>query len=140
MVLGELCALAAAASYAGSSTMFSYTVKDSSPTRSNFLRGAICSVIFFGILFTTSDEIIPNNTLHVYSLVVVSGVLGIGVGDTFFLKAIEKMGARNTLLIESLSPIFTGIVSYFYSGETLGLTGWIGMGITTYGVYIVINE
>lgn len=71
---------------------------------------------------------------------VLSGVLGIGIGDTFFLKAIEKMGARNTLLIEALAPIFTGIVSYFYNGKTIGVTGWIGMGITTYGVYIVINE
>jgi len=42
-------------------------------------------------------------------LLIASGIIGIGLGDTFYFGGMSKIGARNALLIEILAPIFTGI-------------------------------
>ncbi len=42
-----------------------------------------------------------------------SGVVGFVIGDVFLFEAYVRIGTRITLLLMSLSPVLTGLLSYF---------------------------
>lgn len=89
MAIGELAALATAATYASSSTIACHTIKYTTPTMMNFLRGILCSMLMCCLLLITSGAVIPSCSLRVFLLLSLSGILGIGIGDSFFLKALS---------------------------------------------------
>ncbi|KAL4449861.1 hypothetical protein ABPG74_008234 [Tetrahymena malaccensis] len=140
MIEGAIAALCAAFSYASSSTIYSQVVKTCTPIQLNYLRGLVSVVIMYLILLITSDSIFPEDSQRNYSLLVISGFLGIGIGDCFYFKALSVLGARKTILLETLAPPFTGLISYFYSGKSLSFLGWIGIFVVAYGVNMVVNE
>lgn len=140
MGIGEIAALVTAASYAGSSTIACHIINYTTPTMLNFLRGLLCIIIMCSLLLCMGEDLIPSCSLRTFVLFSLSGLFGIGIGESFFLKSLSLIGTRKTLLLETLAPPFTGIVAYFYSGTTLSLSGWAGMCITAAGIYIVINE
>lgn len=74
------------------------------------------------------------------ALLALSGALGIGVGDSFYFNALQKLGAKKTILLETLAPPFTGIAAYVYYGTTISIGAWVGMLVTVYGIYIVVSE
>lgn len=49
----------------------------------------------------------------------VSGILGIGIADSFYIKSLSIVGVRETLLLESLIPVITIILSYIFFGLTV---------------------
>ena len=42
-------------------------------------------------------------------LLLISGVIGIGLGDTFYIKSLQLIGTRRTLSIETLSPLLAAL-------------------------------
>ncbi|KAL4501539.1 hypothetical protein ABPG72_018590 [Tetrahymena utriculariae] len=140
MIEGALAALCAAFSYATSSTIYSQVVKTCTPIQLNYLRGLVSIVVMYLMLLFTSDSIFPEDTQRNYSLLVISGFLGIGIGDCFYFKSLSMLGARKTILLETMAPPFTGLISFFYSGKSLSFFGWIGIFVVAYGVNMVVNE
>jgi len=55
----------------------------------------------------------------VTAALLVSGILGLGVGDVFLLNAYARMGAARTLILYGFQPFFIGIASYFLFGQEL---------------------
>lgn len=94
----------------------------------------------FLILAYGDDAIFPDESARNYMLLIISGFLGISLGDSFYFRALHHLGVRKTILLETMAPPFTGIISYFYYGTTLSLGGWLGIFVTAYGIYIVVNE
>lgn len=73
-------------------------------------------------------------------MLVLSGVVGIAIGDCFFFTALKELGARKTLLIETLAPPMTGFIAFVYYGTTISFLGWVGVVLTLYGLYVVVVE
>ncbi|KAL4449860.1 hypothetical protein ABPG74_008233 [Tetrahymena malaccensis] len=139
--LGEMAATLAAISYASSSNLYSLSsLQKCSPFLLNCMKGLISGTVMFLLLTFFADQVFPSDTLRNYLLLILSGVFGIGIGDSFYFKALNLLGARQTILLETLAPPFTGLISYFYYGTTLSLIGWIGVFVTGYGVYMVVNK
>ena len=70
----------------------------------------------------------------------VSGGLGIGVGDTLYFTSINRLGPRRALLLETLSPPLGALLALGFLGEVLSLRAWTGMGLTLLGILWVISE
>jgi drug/metabolite transporter (DMT)-like permease len=121
MILGEVSALMAAMSYSYSSNVYSFSVKQSTPILINLQRGLISGTLMLITLLLLGDSIFPQNSLENYLILIFSGIFGIGIGDCFYFKAIDLLGARKTLLLQTMAPLFTGIISYLYFGTTLSL-------------------
>lgn len=52
----------------------------------------------------------------------VSGVLGLGIGDIFLLKAFSMIGPGRTLMIFGFHPLFVSFIGYFVFNQPLGGT------------------
>ena len=73
-------------------------------------------------------------------LMVLSGVIGIGVGDTLFFAGLNRMGARRLLLLFTINPVITVVVAWLFMGEQLIWEQLIGIALTCGGVAWVIAE
>jgi drug/metabolite transporter (DMT)-like permease len=73
-------------------------------------------------------------------LFLVSGAIGIGIGDSAYFGALQAIGARRSLLMLVLAPPLTAVLSFLFLEETLPAGAWLGVLTTTAGVAWVISE
>lgn len=89
------------------------------------------------ILFGT---IVPEANSLQWSVLAVSGIIGLGIGDFGYFGALVNIGPRRGLLIMSTHPIFSLLAAYLILGEIPGPWSSLGIAVTLLGVFIVIIE
>jgi drug/metabolite transporter (DMT)-like permease len=70
----------------------------------------------------------------------ISGIIGLGVGDSGLFAAYVTIGPRRSLLVMALAPIFASIAAYLMLGETIPTVAIAGITLTLSGVVVVILE
>jgi drug/metabolite transporter (DMT)-like permease len=73
-------------------------------------------------------------------LMALSGVIGIGLGDSLFFAGLNRMGARRMLLLFTINPVITVLVAWVFMGEPLVAWQLVGVALTCGGVAWVIAE
>jgi drug/metabolite transporter (DMT)-like permease len=136
---GELAALSAAFLWALASVLYGRIGQYLSPLKMNLLKNAIAMALTSVVLFQSGGLFSALDTPAVV-LLLLSGALGIGVGDTAYFGALRHIGARRALLTMILSPPVTGILALLFLGEHLSVGAWLGVFITVAGVSWVIAE
>lgn len=136
---GELAALLAAFLWASSSVVYSRLGQQLSPLLLNFLKGAI-ALFFLTLTALVTTEEFPSLPSVPILLLIVSGVIGVGFGDTVFFSSLKYLGARRALLFETLAPPLAAIIALIFLQEALSVYAWIGIGLTLVGVATVISE
>lgn len=138
--LGELSALAAAAFWAISAGLFRKIGVSVSPLVLNFYKGLLTTILLVGwIGFVGSAELRATN--QELFVLFVSGAIGIGIGDTVFFAALNRLGERRSVLISAtIAPPLTAIIAFLFIAETLGWIPIVGMLLTLVGVGWVIAE
>ena len=126
-MIGVFAALGAA--YAGTlaSFLFREQTKYFSARQINLIKSLISFLIFFPALF--SIDLFSN--LKNIIILIISGCLGIAIGDTFFLSALKRIGTRKTLTIEATSPVLANILGSLLINESISLQAWIGTLVVT---------
>ncbi len=126
-MIGVFAALGAA--YAGTFATFLFReqTKYFSAIQINLIKSLIAFIIFSPTLFTID---IFSNYKNILFLLI-SGFIGISIGDSFYLTALKRIGSRRTLTIEALSPILANILGSLLINESISLQGWIGTLIVT---------
>ncbi len=139
MLTGELAALTAAAFWALSTVLFGQLGKTVRPLLLNWVKGAIAIALILLTLALRSGTPWPMTSTE-YGALGISGAIGIGLGDTAYFKAINTLGARQALLMESLAPPLTALIAVVFLRETLSWVAWGGILLTVLGVGAVISE
>lgn len=134
---GELAAISAALFWAISSFVFRKLGKSIRPTELNLIKGvgAILLLLMMSLFLKESPTALTPFALM---LLLVSGALGIGFGDTMYFEALNSIGPRRTLLISILAPPMTVVLAILFLGERINPLGWLGVLITLFGVAWVI--
>ena len=137
--LGELAALIAALLWAVSSVVYSRVGLKIPPLQLNFYKGIIAIAL---IVVTLILQGMTFRDISWFNLVLLafSGVIGIGLGDTAYFSALNSLGARRTLLLETASPPIGGLLAFLFIGETLSYLAWCGILLTGIGIAWVISE
>ncbi|MBD1844988.1 DMT family transporter [Cyanobacteria bacterium FACHB-63] len=136
---GELAALAAALIWACGSIVYTGVGRQITPLALNFTKGWI-AIVLLGLTFLLTGQSFPAIEPAAFSLLFLSGVIGIGFGDTAYFKALNCIGARRTLLFETLAPPLSAILALIFLQERLSGSAWLGIGLTIAGVVWVILE
>lgn len=69
---------------------------------------------------------------------VLSGVIGLVLGDFFLFESFTLVGSRIAMLMMTLVPPITALLSWLLMGEVLTLMNITGMGLTLSGIALVI--
>ncbi len=136
---GESAALGAAFLWASASVVYTVLGQQLSPLLLNSLKGLVAIALTVLTLLLTQTDL---GKITPFSMIILSlsGVIGIGIGDTAYFSALRYLGARKTLLLETLAPPMAAIFAFIFLGETLETKAWMGIILTLIGVAWVITE
>jgi drug/metabolite transporter (DMT)-like permease len=137
-MIGEIAALTTALCWAIASRMFRILGQSFSPLALNFWKGLVA----IGLLLIITQFFLPPVSLppSAYYWLLFSGVIGIGLGDTFFFQALNKIGDSQSILIaETLAPIFTALLAMAWIGEWLSWQQWIGVALVILSVDVIVK-
>lgn len=137
--IGEIAALSAALLWAVSSIIYSRLGLKIPPLQLNFYKGiiAIAFIVITLLIQGAAFEDLSSSTVALLSL---SGIIGIGLGDTAYFAALNSLGARRTLLLETSSPPMGALLALIFIGEQLTYSAWCGILLTILGIAWVISE
>lgn len=137
--IGELAALATAFSWTLVGIFFGKASSRIGSLSVNFIK------LVFGFAFLTVTALITRGvpfptdaSVHNWTWLTVSGIIGFFIGDFFMLKGYIEVGVRISLLMMATSPPMAALLGYFLLGEKLSLSGVIGMMVTIMGIVIVV--
>lgn len=136
---GEIAALLAAFLWASASVVYSRLGQQLSPLLLNFLKGAI-ALVFLLITALITSHSLPSLSQTPLLFLLMSGIIGISIGDTVFFASLKYLGARRALLFETLAPPLAAIIAFFFLQEKLSIYAWVGIILTVAGVAWVISE
>jgi len=136
MFIGESCALISAFLWAIVAVYYKKLGEILFPQGMNIGKGTV-ALLCFGFLC-----ILDNTRVSVNGFIwlMLSGILGIGLGDTYFFRALSKLGPRVSVLSTILIPVLTVILSAFILGERVSVLKITGFLITLGGVVYVMAE
>jgi len=137
--LGESAALAVAGTSAIASVIYSRMGNRFTPLLLNLSKGLVAIVLAIATIFLNKQDIpLPFTTISF--LLIVSGVIGIGLGDTAYFLSMPFVGVRELLLLQTLSMPFTAIFGWVFLGEYFRMIDSLAMILIIIGIAIVINE
>ena len=139
LVIGGIAALISALLWAISAIIFRNLGKSIPPLELNLVKGclAVGLMIVTTLVLREHSLQMPIATLV---LLIVSGAVGVGIGDTAYFESLNHLGSRFALLLGMLAPPLTGAFAWMFMGEKISITGWLGIVITIAGVAWVISE
>jgi drug/metabolite transporter (DMT)-like permease len=136
---GELAALSAAFIWAVAAVIYTGIGRQLSPLMLNLLKGLIAIVLLL-LTLLLQGQLFPQVPFSAIVLLGLSGVIGIGFGDTAYFEGLNCLGARRTLILESLAPPLAALLAQTFLGENLTAQAWIGIILTIVGVTWVVIE
>jgi drug/metabolite transporter (DMT)-like permease len=139
MYRGELAALSASVIWAIASVVYTGVGKSLSPLILNLVKGLIAIVLLLATLLLFG-QLIPHVAPTAMGLLLLSGALGIGLGDTAYFEALNCLGPRRSLVLESLAPPLAAILALLFLNEHLAAQAWLGILLTVVGVTWVVIE
>ncbi|MDP8963547.1 MAG: DMT family transporter, partial [Cyanobacteriota bacterium] len=101
---GELAALGAAFLWALSAVIYAHLGQKIPPLLLNLSKGVIAIALIAFTLILQGDYFPTAINAITLTILLLSGVVGIGLGDTFYFEALNNLGARRTLLVQALAP------------------------------------
>ncbi|HEY9768394.1 MAG TPA: DMT family transporter [Coleofasciculaceae cyanobacterium] len=137
--IGEIAALSAALLWALSSVVYSRLGLKIPPLQLNLYKG-IVAIALLSITLSIQGATFIDLSLSTIALLFFSGIIGIGLGDTAYFAALNSLGARRTLLLETSSPPIGALLALIFIGEQLTYSTWCGILLTIVGIAWVVSE
>jgi len=139
---GELCMLIAAILWSVTVILLKSSSNQLSPFLINPIKNSIGLLLFLLLFLYTGIPLWYDNlSLLGYYKILLSGLLGMALGDTIFIYALSKIGANRVAIVDSFSPF----IIYFYSilllyNQELVFIQFVGLMITTIAIVILTYE
>jgi drug/metabolite transporter (DMT)-like permease len=134
---GEFFALASALGWAVAVIMMRKVGETLPAFELNLFKNSFGMVLLVPTILVVSGLEMPGYSLSELGVVFVSGVLGIAVADTWYLRALNLMGAGRTAIVASLFSPFVIMLSMIFLGERMVPWQWFGIFLVTAGVLMV---
>ncbi len=137
--IGELAAIGTAFSWSLSAVYFENAGKKIGSLSVNYIR-LITGFIFLSIYtYFSRGYLLPIDASGFsWSVLSISGLIGLFIGDLFLFQSYLEVGSRVSMLIMASSPPFSALMGYFIFNEKLKLINILGMSLTLLGIAMVI--
>jgi drug/metabolite transporter (DMT)-like permease len=133
---GELFALLSAAAWAVGVVLYRKLGAHLPPLTLNFLKNALVLAMLVPAVVFIHGWKIPDFDATQWSMALASGLVGIGIADTLYFRALNELGAgRMGILGNSYSP-FVLLLGFVFLGERLVPLQWAGFALVSAGVLL----
>ncbi len=139
--IGGLAALGTSILWATGSTFFTFASRELGSVAVNRVRLLLATIFLAITHLAINGALLPVNVKpETWFWFVLSGVIGLALGDAFLFQAFVWIGPRLSMLLMSLAPVISVIFSWIFLAERLTLFQILGIGVTVLGVSTVILD
>jgi len=135
--MGEFFSIACAAVWALAVVLFRRSGETLPAFELNLFKNLLGVVLMGLTVLAVESDALPVFSGREWLIVCASGIIGIAVADTWYLRALNLMGAARTGVVASLYSPFVVLLSAVYLGELLH--GWqlAGFSLVLAGILLV---
>lgn len=135
--IGESFALASAFAWGVAVILFRLSGQQLGPFALNLFKNVLLLVLLVPTIVLAHGAGWPDISWQHWLILLLSGVIGIGIADTLFFRALNALGPSRTAIGSMLLSPFVILLSFVFLGERLGVWQWLGAAITLAGVALV---
>lgn len=138
---GELAALATACCWTVTGLAFQAAGRRVGSLPVNLIRLVMAVFLLGGFTWATRGMPLPMDApRHAWVWLSLSGLVGFTIGDLCLFRAFVVVGARISMLMMTLVPLFTTALGFLVMHEMLTAQELAGMALTIAGVSSVVSE
>jgi drug/metabolite transporter (DMT)-like permease len=134
--LGEACSILSALAWAVGIMLYRQLGASLSPLRLNFLKNLLVLAMTLPAIAVVHGLALPHFSALQLLAAIGSGVLGIGVADTLYFRALNELGAGRMGIIGNFYSPLVIVLSFAFLGERLSALQLAGFALVTTGVWI----
>ena len=135
-VFGEACSILSALAWAIGLMYYRQLGDTLPPLQLNFLKNLLVLAMLVPAVPLLHGLALPHFSAWQVAAAVGSGVLGIGIADTLYFRALNELGAGRMGVLGNLYSPFVIVLSVMFLGESLGPLQMLGFGLVSLGVWI----
>ena len=124
---GELLALITAVVWAVAVILFKRSGESVHPIALNLFKNVLAAALVVPTLYLVGGSLWRPVSAGDYLILLVSGILGIGIADTFFFMSLNILGAGLSAIVDCLYSPFVIALSVMFLGESLSLLQVLGV-------------
>jgi len=132
---GELASLGAALCWAIGLNLFRRDVRLIGARAVSLFKGIVGCVLFGLCLLVAGVPYVDGRSVNLFML---SGVIGLALGDSLLFCALGHLGAHRTAMLATLGPVLTAVGAWIFRGEVLGPWSIAGVACAVGGVAMVV--
>jgi DME family drug/metabolite transporter len=141
VILGELAALGAAISWAVAPILYRRSLFKMKPISANIIRCASNAVVLMIILFAFGKAgAIASLPIEAVAVIVASGVIGLGIGDTLYMIGLNSVGVARAVPLAATYPLFSLVWATLLIGEPITATAVLGASVILLGIWLLSKE
>ncbi|MEM3596678.1 MAG: DMT family transporter [Candidatus Bathyarchaeia archaeon] len=140
-MFGELAALGAALSWTVSAVMYKEALEKTKPISANIVRLASTSAILIAFTFAVGKFwVLMDLPLEAIVMACISGIIGLGFGDTLYMKSLKLVGVARAVPITCTYPLFNLLWATFFENESITLTIVLGAFAIVFGIWLLSQK
>jgi len=140
-MMGELAALGAAICWTISAILYKEALLKTKPVSANIVRLVCTSIILVACLAIIGKfGVLMNLPAYAVVLACVSGIIGLGFGDTLYMMSLKLIGVARAVPITCVYPLFNLLWAVFLVEEPITLSVILGAVTIVFGIWLLRQE
>lgn len=139
MFWGDVASLGTAIAWSLATICFRMAAHRYDSLTLNLLKNLLALTFFAISFFVLKEPLVPQWPAKTWFIIVVSGILGIAIGDVLFVAALRRIGASLQAIVDCLyAPIIIAIATLHYSDKLSG-SEIVGAGLIVSSILIAFT-
>jgi uncharacterized membrane protein len=134
--IGELCSILSALAWAIGIMLYRQLGATLPPLRLNFLKNLLVFGMILPAIPLAHGLALPHFGAAQLAAAIVSGMVGIGLADTLYFRALNELGAGRMGVLGNFYSPFVIVLSYAFLGERLTAWQLLGFALVSIGVWV----
>jgi len=137
-MIGELAALGAAISWTVSALFYGKALQQARPISANIIRLTLTgSILLLFLVILGKLAFLTGLPIEVVAISAVSGIIGLGLGDTLYLVSLSRIGVARAVPITCVYPLFSLVWAVFLVGEPITWAVVLGAVVIVGGIWFL---
>jgi len=137
---GEFLSLLTAVTWAGSVILFRRCGETAHPAALNLFKSCVGFCLFLPTMWFAGLSFTSEAPVEDLAIVCLSGVLGLGLSDTMFFRALNLMGAGMNAVVDCFYPVVVVGLAAAWLGESMSALQLAGLAAVVLAVLFVTVE
>jgi uncharacterized membrane protein len=137
-MIGELAALGAAISWTVSALFYGKALQQAKPISANIIRLTLTgSILLLFLVILGKLTFLTGLPTGVVVISAVSGIIGLGLGDTLYMVSLSRIGVARAVPITCVYPLFSLVWAVFFVGEPITWAVVLGAVVIVGGIWFL---